>query len=165
MKNRIASILLLLTVILGASICFVLYSCSQPDYLERFDKPLTFSQANSEPDIDFPLPHSSSNIYYGMYGDWQAYTRIVRFQAPVDECVSHIDTVIAWNDKTYGRTSSYPRTKVSKVARQGAGWLEPAVWFAPETITNGLYVGEDGSHKPQIWIDLDRGIFYFTESD
>lgn len=165
MKKRIASILLILTVVLGASIAFVLHRCSQPDYLKRFDAPLTFAQAIKESDIDFPLPPSSSKIYYAMYGDWQAYTRIVRFEAPVDDCIRHIDTVIEWNDKMYKRTSSYPRTKIFSVERQGAGWLEPAPWFAPETITNGLYVGESASHRPQIWIDLHRGIFYFSECD
>lgn len=146
-------------------VCLAFYKCSQPDYVQRYDKPLTYSQALKESAIDFPLPASSSEIYYGMYADWQAYTRIVRFQAPVEECISQIDKVIAWNDKMYQRTSSYPRTKVSRVQRQGAGWLDPADWFCPETITNGLYVGENSSHKPQIWIDLDKGIFYFQEND
>jgi hypothetical protein len=146
-------------------LCPVFYKCSQPDYVKRYDKPLTYSQAIKEPDIDFPLPASSSDIYYGMYADWQAYTSIVRFKAPVEDCINHIDKVIAWNDRTYKRKSSFPRTKVTHVDRQGAGWLEPATWFCPETITNGLYLGDSASHIPQIWIDLDKGIFYFTESD
>jgi len=157
--------LLISTGVLVVLLCLVLYRCSQPDYLKRYDKPLTYAQALKESDIDFPLPASSSNIYYGMYADWQAYTSIVRFKAPVEDCISHIDKVIAWNDSTYRRKSSFPRTKVTQVDRQGAGWLDPATWFTPETITNGLYVGDSASHMPQIWIDLDKGIFYFKEND
>jgi len=42
-----------------------------------------------------------------MYGDWQAYQRLVRFEAPVEDCIRHIDAVLAWDDKLYNRTSSY----------------------------------------------------------
>ncbi len=160
-----------LFIVLGLIIvlsCLIFYKCSQPDqpdYLKRYDNPLTYSQAMKESDIDFPLPASSSDIYYGMYADWQAYTRIVRFTAPVEDCISHIDKVIEWSDSISGRKSSFPRIKVTHVDLQGAGWLEPAAWFKPETITNGLYVGDNASHVPQMWIDLDKGIFYFSESD
>ncbi|MEO8614590.1 MAG: hypothetical protein ABI600_05565 [Luteolibacter sp.] len=152
-------------VILGIAFCLLLYRCSQPDYVVRFDKPLTYEEAVKNPDVDFPLPATSSEIYYGMYADWQTYTRIVRFKAPVEDCISHIDSVIKWDERMYHRTSSYLRKKVSRVDHQGAGCLEPAKWFTPETITDGLYEGKDSSHTPQIWVDLDRGIFYFKVTD
>lgn len=152
-------------VILGIGISLLMYKCSQPDYVKRFDKPLTYAMAIKDPDVEFPLPASSSEIYFGMYADWQAYTRIVRFKAPVKDCVSHMDAVIAWSDRMNHRTSSYPRKKLSRVDHQGAGCLEPAKWFTPDTITDGLYQGKDSSHTPQIWVDLDKGIFYFKETD
>ena len=136
-----------------------------PDYVKRYDKPLSYAQAIMEKDIDFPLPPSSRNIYHGMYADWQAYTRLVRIEAPQEDCLKHIDAVIAWNDKKHQRTSSYPRIQVAYVAPVGAGRLERASWFDPEKITRGIYTGDGSSHKPQIWIDLDRGIFYFQEMD
>ena len=157
--------ILLFVTFVGIAFCLLLYKCRQPDYIRRYDKAMTYSDTVKKGDVDFPLPASSSDIYYGMYGDWQAYTKIVRFKAPVEDCIRHIDSVIAWNDKLYNRTSSYRRKNVSRVERQPAGWLEPANWFCPDTITNGLYVGEASSHKPQIWIDLDKGIFYYYESD
>lgn len=148
---------------------FGLTACG-PDYVKRYDKPLTYAQAIKEKDMDFPLPASSRNIYYGMYADWQAYTRLVRFEAPVEDCLKHIDTVIAWNDKIYGRTSSYPRVPVTHVDSVGAAWLDKTEWFDPEKLKRGIYVGESSghtpeSHTPEIWVDLDRGVFYFKETD
>lgn len=136
-----------------------------PDYVKRFDKPLTYEQAIKEKDIDFPLPPSSRKILYGMYADWQAYTLLVRFEAPVEDCLKHIDTVVAWDNKIYKRTSSYPRVQVTHIDPVDTVWLHPASWFDPNKITRGVYAGENSSHKPEIWIDLDRGIFYFREID
>lgn len=86
--------------------CLFLASCrKKPDYVKHYDKPLTYSQAIKEKDIDFPLPVSSHDIYYGMYADWQAHTLIVRFTAPLHDCMKQIDNVIAWDDKNYKRTS------------------------------------------------------------
>src|SRR4051812_33992433 len=80
--------------------CLALTACSpsQPTRGKRYDKPLTYAQAAKEQDITFPLPASAHNIYYGIYGEWQAYTLIVRFDAPVQDCIKHIDTVLAWDD-------------------------------------------------------------------
>jgi hypothetical protein len=126
---------------------------------------MTYEQASREKDIDFPLPTSAHNIYYGIYGDWQAYTMIARFDAPTQDCLRHIDAVLAWDDKTYNRTSTYPRVTVTKVEPVDAGFLTPTSWFTPDKIKQGIHVGEGGGHVPQIWVDLERGTFYFRETD
>jgi len=144
--------------------CLCLSACG-PDYVKRFDKPLTYAEAVTNQDINFPFPATSRDIYFGMYADWQAFTMIARFQAPVQDCVRQIDAVIAWDDQIYHRTSSYPRITITNVAPQGAGWLGSAPWFTPETIQHGIYAGQDSSHTPRIWVDTDRGIFYFAEDD
>ncbi len=41
--------------------------------------------------------------------------------------------------------------------------MGPTPWFDVDKTVNGLYIGEDEMLKPQIWIDLDRGIFYFMD--
>ncbi|MPN05732.1 hypothetical protein SDC9_152985 [bioreactor metagenome] len=147
--------------------CLALTACSpsQPTYGKRYDKPLTYAQASQEKDIACPFPPSAHNIYYGIYGGGQAYTMIVRFDAPVEDCIKHIDTVLAWDDKNYSRTSSYPRVTVTNVEPVDAGFLTPTAWFTPDEITHGIHVGEDGSHVPQIWVDSDKGTFYFRETD
>jgi len=137
----------------------------QPSHGKRYDKPMTYEEASKEKDIAFPLPRSAHNIYYGIYGEWQAYTMIARFDAPTQDCLKHIDAVLAWDDKTYNRTSSYPRVTVTNVEPVDAGFLTPTSWFTPDKIAHGVHVGEGGSHVPQIWVDLDKGTFYFRETD
>lgn len=156
-----ALVFLGLVLFLSSGIYFLFCSAT----VIRFDKPLTYAEASTNKDIDFPFPASSHDIYYGFYADWQAYTRIARFEAPVQDCIHQIDTVVAWDNRIYHRTSSYPHITITNVAPQGAGWLKSASWFTPETITNGIYAGLDSSHTPQIWVDTNRGIFYFMEND
>ena len=147
--------------------CLVVTSCGGPDYVKRYDKPLPYAQARREKASDFPLPPSSHDIYHGEYVDWVAYTRIVRFEAPVADCLKHLDVVMAWDDKRYSRTSTYSLVEVTRVDKSSADalYLEPAPWFAPDTIKHGLYTGKTASHEPEIWIDLDNGVFYFREAD
>lgn len=134
-----------------------------PDESLRYDQPMTYAEATNKPDIGFPFPPSSRNIYYGEYQDWQCYTLLVRFQAPVSDCISQIDTVIACDNRIINRTSTYPRITVTNVPFQGSGDFDSVPWFTPNTITHGIYVGTNIDHGPQIWIDTDKGIFYFMQ--
>ena len=38
-------------------------------------------------------------------------------------------------------------------------------WFDPRSIKKGLVGGEGGSHQPLIWIDTEKGIFYYQYHD
>jgi hypothetical protein len=152
-------------VFLAVCLSFTACTPSQQAVGKRYDKPLTYARATEENDITFPFPESAHDIYYGIYGEWQAYTMIVRFDAPVQDCIKHIDSVLAWDDRTYNRTSSYPRVTVTHVEPVNAGFLTPTSWFTPDKIKHGIHVGEGGGHVPQIWVDLDRGTFYFRETD
>ena len=38
-------------------------------------------------------------------------------------------------------------------------------WLNVDSIENGLYYAGGGSWEPEIWIDRDRGIFYFRVTD
>lgn len=147
--------------------CIVLLGCSpkSPNTGTRYDKPLTYAQATREKDITFPLPLSARNIYFGEAGAWQACTMIARFDAPAVDCIKHIDTVVACDNKNYNRTSSYARVSVTNIEPVDTGFIENASWFNPHRITRGIHVGESGSHVPQIWVDLDRGTFYFRLTD
>ena len=142
-----------------------LVSCG-PDSKKRYDAPLTYDQAIKVKDIDFPLPPTSHNINYAMYADWQAYQRLVRFEAPSEDCIRHIDAVIAWHNKQHKQTSSYPPTEVTTVVpHDGDQTMGPTPWFDVDKIRHGLFAGKDSSHTPQIWVDRDRGVFYYFETD
>jgi hypothetical protein len=147
---------------------FILGGCARgprDSVTVRYDKPLTYAQAAKKKDITFPLPESAHNIYFGGFWGGQAYTMVVRFDAPTNDCIKHIGTALAWDDRIYNRTSSYPRVAVTNVAPVDAGFLTPTRWFNPDKITHGIYAGVWGSHTPQIWVDWDKGVFYFRETD
>lgn len=50
-----------------------------------------------------------------------------------------------------------PRVSISPVL--------PAPWFAPGDIRKGLVAGATRSHTPGIWIDTERGVFYYQYTD
>ncbi|MEO6052890.1 MAG: hypothetical protein ABIP97_02660 [Chthoniobacterales bacterium] len=154
-----------LRLILTAAIALTLPSCS-PDLEKRYDKPMTYEQAKKVVG-DFPLPDSCRNVTYGIYADWQAYTCLVRFEAPVDVCIKQIDTVLAWDNQVYKRDKSYGREEIGKTVQgdTSTGWLKEVPWFKPGTIKRGIYTGENSSHIPQIWVDTEKGVFYYKEED
>jgi hypothetical protein len=128
----------------------------------RYDQPMSYLQATNA-GFDFPLPASSHNVRFYYHTEWLEYEFVVRFEAPTEDCIKQIPIVLAWDDKTYNRTSSYPVINVTNVERQTD--INDIKWFDADKITNGVYTGENGSHTPQIWIDRDRGVFYFWETD
>jgi hypothetical protein len=136
------------------------------DYKKRFDKPLTYEQAMKEKDIDFPLPKTAHNINSAMYVDWQVFQHFVRFEAPKEDCMANIDAVLAWHDKEHKTTTSYPRVPVTHVNPIGGDeTMGPTPWFDVDKITNGIFAGKNDSRTPEIWVDLDRGVFYYFEAD
>jgi hypothetical protein len=124
------------------------------------DNPLTYQEA-LKTGIELPLPASSHNITYYCQSEWQEYHYAVRFEAPLEDCIRQIPIVIAGDDKTSKRTSSYPQIRVTNVE----SIPNLPAWFDVQKITNGIYTGDSGSHKPQIWVDRARGVFYFLETD
>jgi hypothetical protein len=43
--------------------------------------------------------------------------------------------------------------------------LRPVTWFDGASITRGVFAGEDSSHTPNVWVDLDAGRFYYRSTD
>jgi len=150
--------------ILAALFAMIITGCG-PDELTRVDNPITYAEAKKRKDINFPFPASSHDIYYGVYGNWQEFTLIVRFDATLQDCTNAIRNLIAFDDAMMKRTSSYPRSSFTHIDPVDTGSIKSAPWFAPNMITNGIYTGENGSHTPEIWVDLDKGRFYFKETD
>jgi hypothetical protein len=40
-----------------------------------------------------------------------------------------------------------------------------APWFDPQVIQKGFLAGKASSHTPAIWIDSERGVFYYQYHD
>jgi hypothetical protein len=151
---------LLLTVAVCATI-----SCSKYDAQITCNTPMTYEEALSKK-LDFPLPKGCSNVNYAMVMDWQLYDCYVRFEAPVDVCLRHMDTVIAWENQVYKTNRVYPTTEMTHFAEGGGGdQTIPASWFDLDKIHHGVEAGTGDSHQPKIWVDTNRGVFYYHETD
>jgi len=124
---------------------------------------ITVAQANAQ----FPpgVPNSAKNIRYAAYNEWMAVLEVVRFEAPADDCIAHAERIIAdFNAQNPDRTipGLRPMNAVPEVDRSTPLSLD---WFSPESIKHGLVGGESNSHTPVIWIDTDKGVFYYQYSD
>ena len=143
--------------------CLLLCSCG-PDLLVRIDKPLTLEEAQRRAFTDFPFPSSAHDIYFAIYGDWQAYECLIRFDAPPADCEATVSRALAWHQATMHSIKTYtPSSFAGPIATSDL--LHPVTWFDGASITRGIYAGEESSHTLNIWIDLDTGRFYFRSTD
>jgi hypothetical protein len=132
----------------------------------RTDRPLSLSEAKQRKETDFPFPPSASNIYYATFGDFQAYEYLLRFDAPPVDCEATIARALAWHAATNQTTVPYQAVSVSTpTALPETVYLERVWWWDGMVVEHGLLVGEDSSHRPTIWIDLDHGRFYYRYTD
>jgi hypothetical protein len=50
-------------------------------------RPLSINEASG---LQFPFPQNAKNIHYSEYQEWGAYELWVKFESPIDECLSSI---------------------------------------------------------------------------
>ena len=137
------------------------------DYQQRFDVPLTYQQAVSEAKIDFPLPASSRQINYATYADWQVSGGYVRFEAPAADCLSHLETVAAWFNNMDKARNTWERTEIrpssTKETSPRSTLIGPLPWFDVDRIQNGIHLRPSPANEwgPEMWVDLDAGVFYY----
>ena len=136
------------------------------DHQQRFDVPLTYQQASSEAEIDFPLPSSSHHINYAAYADWQVAGMFVRFEAPPGDCLSHVETVKAWFNTKHDRRIIWKKDEINTSSPPIAALRETRLgslaWFDVHRIRNGIHLHSPSNpNSPQIWIDLKSQVFYY----
>lgn len=115
-----------------------------------------------------PLPPSAHNLYVSQQGAWLAYHGEVRFHATVEDCVATAQRV---HDEYAARQrrSSAPPIEIDSERgivppRDGTGHRRKW-WLNTDFIRKGLYYPGGGAWNPQIWVDTERGIFYFRVTD
>lgn len=114
------------------------------------------------------LPSSARNLYVADEGFWLACHCEVRFNATVDDCIVTAQQV----QRQFADEVGIPVRQPEKIDR-AHGVLPPhdhwgqrrRWWLDVDSIQNGLYYRGGGSWEPEMWIDTDRGIFYFRVSD
>lgn len=132
------------------------------------DKPLSYSEAALRSPI--PLPASATNVYIATYRHWIAMAQCVRFDAPVEDCMSYVSVVTNYLHK---ELNIVPH--VEFVAIGGSNYTERGrpfdfkkklAWFNVEAIESGVRTFKlNRSWQPQMWIDTNKGRFYYHIAD
>lgn len=123
------------------------------------------------PDVVYPgwVPHSAHWVRSSSWSDgWLGFENYVRFEAPYQDCLKAAEALIAAHkQEMHGATNFiYARRSIdveNALPPPPSGSLK--WWFCPEHIRHGVYYGADESNNPQIWIDAERGVFYYRETD
>lgn len=141
--------------------------CTRPTVV-RFDAPMTREDVLKK-GITFPIPTAAGNIQIARYSFGFAYELLVRFEAPVSVCEQHVAEVLKWHDKSMPKhmtkQEAPPVEKVDHVDYAENFMLKTTPWFDPGSLKRGLHVGRPGCSVPEMWIDQEKGIFYFRETD
>ncbi|MEN6449717.1 MAG: hypothetical protein ABFC96_04420 [Thermoguttaceae bacterium] len=130
--------------------------------------PLTVEQARRQ--TAFSFPDSAKNIQFATYRQWVATLDFVRFEAPVSDCCDTARKIIASHNKknpdrkVLGLRPLDRTNRNQPMAESNTSPLS-APWFDPQTIRKGLVAGETHSDTPSIWIDTQRGVFYYQYTD
>jgi hypothetical protein len=141
---------------------------------DRTNTPLDLQEARKDAGIkDFPFPSSAHDIYYAQFACWQDYESLVRFQAPVKDCLASIPAVLKWarDDGSVQKPASYHPIHLKAAAvLPDSDDQHPVPWFERAVITHGVYAGWQSVDTPKewwpvdIWIDTDKGVFYFKQT-
>jgi hypothetical protein len=178
-SHRFRSLVLLGFIISCLSGCdtppeYTINDPSDPNTAWRTMTPLSYAQAMANGHCPISLPKEARNIQFvDFYAGYGGLREFVRFEAPVQVCTAHAVTVInqfnSWSASLRVNTTAYPIDLLeAKEQTREAREFEPtsrAHWFDSDTIKNGRRWGSNSSHLPLIYVDLDRGIFYYTCTD
>jgi hypothetical protein len=127
------------------------------------------SWADAQKELRFPLPAGAKNISFAMWGLWQGYEFYLRFEAPPEMCIEHIPVVLAkWRKENPSLSPGYEATVPVQITAPPSPCKSNELdisWFDIGNIKKGLADGEGGSHRPRIWVDTDRGVFYYCITD
>ncbi|MEI8195515.1 MAG: hypothetical protein WCI73_06375 [Phycisphaerae bacterium] len=120
-------------------------------------RPLTYAEARRHSPIS--LPPSARNIWIAKHRQWVGFEEYVRFEAPLAECEAFAESLLQ-NEKLapVDLTDQEPRHPISPKG------IHDLSWFDLAKVKNGLR--NDGNMTlKQIYIDRDRGVFYYVNSD
>ena len=131
------------------------------------DRPLSLAEVKG---IKFPFPATATNIQFAEYREFIAYQYVVRFEAPKEDCLATVAKVVqAFRHSGTTPDAVAELSQIRPIAAERDHVKEvgdfSVPWFDPENIKNGVEAGKRSSHTPKIWIDTDRGAFYFQYTD
>ena len=127
-------------------------------HVEEPRGPVSASKAQSFAAIR--IPAEATNIRIAGFRQWIQYQQFVRFEAPNAVCL-RTATEIVPGEKLVA-VSSDELAHVSGPVRKGV--FHDFSWFDLRKATNVVEAG-GGPSKPRVWVDQDRGIFYYCKGD
>jgi len=120
------------------------------------------------------LPDSARNVQFAWYDQWVISQTYVRFEADPAVCHAHAKTLVEDNVKRVADIPVSNQTDLTSLtsAPQNSllqpGRLNPLgslPWFNIQDIKHGSFRHGIVSYDPDIWIDDDKGIFYYRNTD
>jgi hypothetical protein len=120
--------------------------------------PVSLAEAQSLTDIK--LPASAVHVRIAGYSQWVQYEHFMRFEAPVADCLSVAAAVVPGQELE-------PVDDADRLADQGPtrkDVFRNFNWFDLSKSRNLVCAGF-GPNTPMVWVDLDRGVFYYRKSD
>ena len=126
-------------------------------------------------DCPIPLPKSARNIQFYSRTQWNFFEVYVRFEAPPQDCLDHVDVVLAhwrktFSESEYPDSSPGPLVTIERPPEQSTGKRygdpEPRFgWYDPYNIEEGVTTQSYGGGNLSISVDTRRGVFYYSICD
>ena len=124
--------------------------------VDHYSAPMTVEQARAA-GCPIPLPPEAKNVRFGIVATPTQTSNLVRFEAPVEVCRAHMKEVIKTKE---GRSPILAPLQGKPEPVESS--LKNSTWFDISKIAHG----ETASFENilgRVWIDADRGVFYFHQ--
>jgi len=155
MAMRSSAVGKIITVlIIGA---FVLF-CWSVFFPHRYESTEVLSGEEAVNRSPIALPDAASNVRVATYTHWVAYSQYVRFEAPTPVCLAHAKAMTGQEPPAPKALDEDERRCFHLYFADGLPWFDTA------HIRNGVVLG-GGPSVPKVWVDTDRGIFYYQITD
>jgi len=138
--------------ILGFVVCDLMFSETI-----RQDAPLTVERAR-QIGCPIPLPEDATRVRFAVYHHWGKSETYLRFNADTAICKEWVATILDANKGSPEQVRLQNITTPPVIKSWGE--LGPLTWFNISRIMVGSF-STGGPRGPEIWIDNDRGIFYY----
>jgi hypothetical protein len=117
-------------------------------------RPLGLAEARRLTGLDFP--DSAKAIRFAHFSEMTARETFLRFEANPADCVAYAERMIH-------RKLSRSNGPVTRPFASSS--ILETDWFDPLVIRNGMGGSLDPRRGPMVWVDMDRGVFYFMQTD
>lgn len=128
--------------------------------------PMSIGEARAKlSGYSLPLPDEARSIRYASWGMGVGYEDCLRFEAPPEVCKAYAEQTL--RDPTWGQWKDKPCTL--REIRQPPDPVRLSelkiTWFDIHHINRGLTTVGERPYMAEVWVDLDRGVFYLLRQD